>query len=441
MPDIAGTWLGTLELVSVRVVVNIERDAGGNLGGTLDSPDQGGFGIPLSRVEVSGNLVTLAADSLALVFTGELSEDARQLSGTLLQAGESFPLSLERQPGRLDYRRPQDPLPPLPYESADVSFASDAPDVTLAGTLVWPSGAGPFPAVVLISGSGPQNRDEELLNHRPFLVLADALVRAGVAVLRYDDRGFGESTGDFAAATSADFALDAQGAVRFLSSQAEFPVATLGLAGHSEGGLLAPLVAREKSEVDFLVLLAAPGVDGKTILISQSRAVAAAQGVPGPELDAVEAQQQAAYACFGAPDAPIAALDACLRAALVGVTGADLEATLTTLETPWMRYFVTYDPAPVLRQTQIPVLALNGSLDLQVLAPLNLGAIDSALREAENPAVSIRELAGLNHLFQHAVTGLPSEYGSIEETFAPEALTLITDWIASLAPGASSIAP
>jgi len=431
--DVSGTWLGTLQLegASLRIVFNIARSTEGGFTGTADSPDQGGFGIPLTRVEVVANRVTLRIASIDLVFSGELSADGLSISGSLVQGGDAYALVLKKQPGPLDYRRPQDPIAPFPYKSADVTFPSDDPSVSLAGTLVWPKGAGPFTAVVLISGSGPQNRNEELLNHRPFLVLADALARENVAVLRYDDRGVGGSSGAFGAATTEDFARDARGAVHFLASQSHFALGSIGLVGHSEGGEIAPMAAEDNTDVKFLVLMAGPGVDGKTTLLAQNRAMEAARGASAADLDAHDAQRKAAYDCFDTTD-----LDGCLRQQLESsnASAAEINAAIAQLDTPWMRFFVSYDPVPVLRRTRIPVLALNGSLDLQVLPDLNLPAIDEALREAGNEQRTIQKLPGLNHLFQHAVTGLPDEYASIDETMAPEAMSLIASWIHQTAP-------
>jgi uncharacterized protein len=355
---------------------------------------------------------------------------------------ESTPL--ERQPGPLEYRRPQDPVAPFPYDTAEVTFPSEDPGVTLAGTLISPQGPGPFETVVLITGSGPQNRNEELLNHRPFLVLADALARANVAVLRFDDRGVDGSTGNFDTATSLNFAADVRGAVNYLRSQTQVPVGSIGLVGHSEGGLIAPIVADGNADVAFLVLLAGPAVDGETILISQGRAINAAAGVPAAQLDAEEAQQRRLYVCFHSPDAAdagadagvvtAAALDTCLRQELraAGLSDAEMAPTLAQLESPWIRFFITYDPAPALRRTQVPVLALNGSLDLQILASVNVPVMQAALAEAGNPRSSVSELPGLNHLFQHALTGAPGEYGLITETMAPEVLERVAEWIGGL---------
>lgn len=444
--DIAGTWLGTLALppAPIRFVLDIRRGPGGEWTGTADSPDQGGFGIPITSIDVTGDQVVVRLDELAIEYSGKLSSDGQTLTGTLRQAGTPFPLTLERQAGPLDYRRPQDPVAPFPYTTAEVTFPSEDPGVTLAGTLVSPQGAGPFTTVVLITGSGPQNRDEELLNHRPFLVLADALARANLAVLRFDDRGVGASTGDFDAATSLDFAADVRGAVSYLRSQTLVPVGSIGLVGHSEGGLIAPIVADGNADIAFLVLLAGPAVDGETIVISQGRAINAAAGVPLTQLDAEEVTQRRVYACFRSPEAgdagadagavTEAALDACLRRELAaaGVSDSDMAANLAPLQSAWSRFFITYDPAPTLRRTQVPVLALNGSLDLQVLASVNLPVMRAALAEAGNPLSSVSELPGLNHLFQHATTGAPAEYGLIAETMAPEVLAQVAQWIGSL---------
>lgn len=434
--DISGTWLGTLDVAPfpLRVVLNFERADDGTWSGTADSPDQGAFAIPISRVSVAGDRVDVTIDGAGISLSGTVSSDGQTLTAVATQNGSMLPLTLERQAGPLDYRRPQDPAPPFPYSTAEVTFPSESPGVTLAGTLLWPEGPGPFTTVVLLTGSGPQNRDEELFNHRPFLVLADALARANVAVLRFDDRGVGESSGDFAAAIIPDFASDARGAVAFLRAQEHFPVGSVGLVGHSEGGLVAPLAADENADVGFLVLLAAPGVEGRTVLLTQQRAINTASGLPPAQVDAAAAQQETIFACFEGPEQADEALDTCLRQALIGagIGQAELAPALAELEAPWLRWLISYDPAPVLRRTQIPVLALNGSLDLQVVASVNVPALRTAFEEAVNEAAVVSELPGYNHLFQRASTGLPAEYGQIEQTMAPEVLTQIAEWIGSL---------
>ena len=429
--DVAGTWLGSLAAGGppLRIVFNLTRDAGGGYQGTVDSPEQGVFAAPVSAVDVTGRHVVIGLAAFGASFDGDLADDGATIDGSFAQAGQVFTLVLVKQPGPIDYRRPQDPVPPFPYQSQDVTFTSLA-GVTLAGTLTWPQGAGPFKAVVLIAGSGPNNRNEELLNHRPFLVLSDALTQAGIATLRYDKRGVGASTGNYAAATSLDFATDARAAVQFLRGQSQFAVSSIGLVGHSEGGMIAPMVADGNAEVTFLVLLAAPGVSGDQIVISQQRAIAAADGVPAAVLDSDEAILRQLFGVIRATSTPAEA-EPMLRAILTaaGIPAANQNAIIATLNTPWMRLFATYDPIPVLQRTTIPLLALTGSLDLQVLPDLNLPPIQAALTTAGNTAATVEEVAGLNHLFQHATTGSPSEYAMIDETMAPEVLSRVATWI------------
>lgn len=439
--DVSGTWLGLLAPPGerpLRLVFNLTRAGGGTTAsrayaGTLDSPDQGQLAIPLTSVTVNVRHVSVQLADAALSFQGSVQDNGDGIEGTFTQGSLSLPLRLTRQPGPLDYRRPQDPVAPLPYHTRDVRFPGAAAGATLAGTLTWPKGAGPFKAVVLVAGSGPQNRNEELLNHRPFLVLADALTRAGIATLRYDKRGVGPSTGDYAAATTNDFASDAGAAVAFLRAQTDFAVSSIGVAGHSEGGLIAPMVADADSGVAFLVLLAAPAVPGEDLLVAQHRAISAAAGVEAAELDAAEALDRKLYACFRQTTDP-ARLEQALRAVLTGagVTGGAADATVAALDTAWMRAFVVYDPRPILQRTRVPVLALNGSLDLQVLAAQNLPPLRAALEQAGNTRATLREVAGLNHLFQHAETGSPEEYGAIMETMAPEVLSEVATWTAGL---------
>ena len=433
--QIEGTWLGTLTVdgPSLRIVVNLTRGTSGAYSGTMDSPDQGSLAIPIDEVTFDGHHVVATMAALSARFSGEVSSDDASIVGTFSQAGQSLALLLRKQPGPLDYRRPQDPIAPYPYRSQEVTFPNAKAGITLAGTLTWPAGQGPCKAVVLISGSGPNTRNEELVNHRPFLVLSDALTRAGLVTLRYDKRGVGQSTGDYAAATSMDFAADAASAVEFLRTQAYAGISSIGLIGHSEGGVLAPMAAEGNAAVAFLVLLAGPGVTGDQVLISQHHAIGLADGQPASELDAYEAIERRLFDLIAASSDP-ETLNEQMRTVLTaeGVIGKAQDETVAGMLTPWMRFFITYDPAPVLRRTLIPVLALNGSLDLQVLADLNLPPIEQALRAAGNTRATVRNLPGLNHLFQHATTGSPNEYGSITETLSPDVLAQISSWILAL---------
>lgn len=458
----AGHWEGTIAVpgspITVRVDLAQPATGGGprqapaaaapsgpsgpsGWTGTIDIPAQGASRLPLAAVEVSGAQVrfTIAGVPGTPAFAGTLA--GASLDGTFTQGGASFPFHLGREAVQ-GPRRPQEPKPPFPYAQREVGYDNGA--VHLAGTLTVPPGPrGPFPAVLLITGSGQQNRDEEVFGHKPFLVLADHLTRAGIAVLRVDDRGVGESTGDFAGATTADFATDVQAGVDFLAHQPEIARDRIGLLGHSEGGIIAPLVASGSSEVAFIVLLAGSGVPGSDLLPAQIAAIARAGGAPEATVQKQLALERQVLDLVGAENNP-AVLRDLLRPLIRGgfemltpaekaelggnVDGAvenELKATLS----PWFRYFVKYDPRPALRHVRVPVLALGGGKDLQVPAAQNLPEIARALKEAGDKDVTVRQMPGLNHLFQHAATGSPAEYGSIEETMDPEVLDLITEWI------------
>lgn len=341
-------------------------------------------------------------------------------------------------------RRPQEPKRPFPYTTEEVSYA--AGDVKIAGTLTVPQGPGPFPAVLLISGSGPQDRNGASYGHQPLLVIADHLSRHGIAVLRVDDRGVGGSTGNVDEATTADFARDALAGVRFLKSHPRIALDRIGLLGHSEGGVVAPLAASQSPDVAFIVLLAGTGVPGAEIVRRQAELIARAKGVPE---EAIQRSQEALRRTFtvlrAEPDR--AARTASLRPLgkdllvtlsedqikTLGGLGAAGDAVIKGIDTPWFRYFIDYDPRPALRKVKVPVLALNGTLDLQVPPDPNLPEIKKALKQAGDRGmrgdVTVRLLPGLNHLFQPATTGSPAEYGVIETTIAPQVLDLVTAWI------------
>ncbi|MGE0709882.1 MAG: alpha/beta hydrolase family protein [Planctomycetota bacterium] len=402
----------------------------------------------MAKVELRGRTLTLDVTRVRGRYEGEVTPEGDEIRGTWSQGGARLPLVFRRAKGPVALPRPQHPKPPFPYRAEDVRFAhrdgvlDEQGPVRLAGTLTLPPWPGPHPGVVLISGSGPQDRDETLLAHKPFLVLADYLTRRGFAVLRYDDRGVGESTGDFGAATSFDFAHDAAAALRFLAARPEVDAKRCGLCGHSEGGLIAPLVASRQQGAAFCVLLAGPAVDGEAIVSLQSRRIQLAMGVDGVQIARSEAQS-APLRAIAKEDTPRAEAERRLRAALeklwegltpaerqqVGAKEAFLEPQLRTLLSPWFRTFLRYDPAPALRQVRCPVLALNGALDLQVDAQQNLPVIARELEAGHNPDYAAIKLPGLNHLFQTCRTGAPAEYGKLEETFSPLALQTVGDWL------------
>ncbi|TFG66393.1 MAG: alpha/beta hydrolase [Gemmatimonadales bacterium] len=432
--QVVGDWAGTLTAgaVELALVLHVtETDSG--LAATMDSPDQGAYGIPASSVTVTGDSATIQFAGVGGAFQGQmLDEDS--LSGSWTQAGQTFPLELVRtEGGQPEARRPQEPTEPLPYVTEDVVFPNAEAGIGLAGTLTLPDGPGPHPAVVLISGSGPQNRDEEVFRHKPFLVLADHLTRQGIVVLRYDDRGVGESGGTFATATTADFATDAEAGLRYLDGREEIDSSRVGLIGHSEGGVIAPLVASRSDAVAFVVMIAGPGIRADSLLLLQAEAINRGAGATEAQIATNREMQNRLFAA-AISDATDAELDAEVRRIFSelapSITGVSLDAQVASVTSPWMRWFLRYDPEPALRGLDVPVLAVNGSNDLQVLAEPNLSAIRTALTAGGNEDFTTIELEGLNHLLQTSATGMVAEYGQIEETMAPLALETIGDWIA-----------
>ena len=440
---VVGDWAGALDVgaVKLRLVVHITRGDDGALRATMDSIDQSAMGIPIDIVTFDGKALRLELTSLRAGFDGTLDESSNRLTGSWKQSGVTLPLQLDRaeDASSLIPKRPQEPKPPFPYDSRDVSFANG--DVTLAGTLTLPRSPGPHAAAVLISGSGAQNRDEAVTGHKPFLVLADHLTREGIAVLRFDDRGVGESTGSFETATTADFASDAEAGVTFLKSLPEIDATHIGLIGHSEGGIVAPMVAARSSDVTFVVLLAGVGVPIDDLLRVQSRLLLEANGA-SPEYIAWNERLRTRMFTIAKAESDSVAREEKLRAAIQtavaqlppGATLTDeekagLEGGVGFVSSPWMRFLLAYEPASTLRRVRQPVLALNGELDLQVAPSQNLPVIQKALAEGGNRDVTAAELPKLNHLFQTAVTGSPNEYGAIEETMSPIALRAISDWI------------
>jgi pimeloyl-ACP methyl ester carboxylesterase len=306
-----------------------------------------------------------------------------------------------------------------------VAYENELAGIQLAATLTIPPGQGPFRAVVLITGSGPQDRDESLAGHRPFLVLSDYLTRRGIAVLRADDRGVGKSGGKFAAATTADFATDTEAGVAYLKTQPEIDPKKIGLVGHSEGGIIAPMVAARDSDVAFIVMMAGAGVPGDQILAEQSLLISEAGGKSRPEAEKNAAREREILTLVKQEKD-----NAALREKLAAlIPRAQVDTQLGQIASPWFRYFIAYDPATALRKVACPVLAINGEKDLQVPPRQNLPAIRKALEAAGNKDFEIAELPGLNHLFQTAKTGSPAEYAQIEETISPVALEKIAAWI------------
>jgi len=380
------TWKGTLEMgVKLEIGLKVYRGKDDVLTAKMDSYSQGVTDIPV-EFQRDGDTVKFSQEAMRMSFEGNVDAEALTVTGTFTQAGIKVPLKLEKV--ELDYapemNRPQTPVAPFPYNSTEVSYENSVDSVTLAGTLTTPKGDGPFAVAILISGSGPQDRNEEIMGHKPFLVIADYLSRHGIAVLRFDDRGVGKSTGNFTTANSADFANDVRAGVEFLKQQPEIDAARIGLIGHSEGGLIAPMVAAESDDLGFIVLMAGPGVDGGTILKSQTDAILKAAN----ESEAMRTANRELYDAIlpvCRQEQPVSAeqIKEAARSSVNKIEDgkvreemqASVDALGEMLSSPWMQFFIKYNPGENLRSTKCPVLAINGEKDLQVLVELNLNAI------------------------------------------------------------------
>lgn len=391
-PD--GQWSGDLVLgqgKNLPLVLNIGTGSDGKPCCTLDSPMQGAEGIKTEVNVLTADSINITVPDIAATYAGRVTKDV--ITGRFTQMGMPFKLDLKR--GGVMMNRPQTPQPPLGYTTQEVSFENKAAGAVLSGTLTWPEGYDgkkPVPVVIMVSGSGLQNRDEEVFGHKPFLVLADRLARNGIASLRYDDRGTGKSTGDASKATTSDFMKDAAAGLELLRSM-DGKFSRVGVIGHSEGGLIAFMLAAD-GRTDFIVSLAGTGVKGDTIIAGQSNDALRRTGRPA------------------------------------NVTATDIRKQAETGGNAWLRYFVNYDPADVIASTTCPVMALNGTMDTQVRPRLNLDRIKSLL--PHNAKNSIKEYDGLNHLFQHCTTGFADEYGTIEETMSEDVMKDIAGWINSL---------
>jgi uncharacterized protein len=435
---VAPTWQGTLDAgaMKLRLVLHVVQGEGGGLAATLDSIDQGAKGLKVDVIRLDGDKLHLELTPLGARYDGTLDASRTEMRGTWQQGGGSLPLTFKAVTVEEKLRRPQEPQPPLPYDAKEVTFPSLAPGVTLAGTLTLPRGAAKAPAVALITGSGPEDRDETVFGHKPFLVLADHLTRRGIAVLRFDDRGVGGSSPGAPGATTRDFSADALGAAAFLKSRPEVDATRIGLLGHSEGAAIAVMAAAGSPDVAFVAMLAGAGLTGERVLELQTEAVARTSGASEAQIASVLSVNRTVYAIVR-EDTNDASAGAKIRKALEGqgLPEAAVEAQLKTVLSPWFRFFLTYDPATDIAKLRVPVLALTGDKDVQVVAKPNLDAIRSALERAGHKEHTVVALPGLNHLLQECKTGAIAEYSAIEQTMAPKALEMVGDWILARAKG------
>ncbi len=439
--DITGQWNGILSFSGgqLRVVFNIEKTGTGYTS-TMDSPDQGAKGIPTTSTSFDGKTLKLTSSQMKMEFAGTY-KNAESIEGTFIQSGQSMPLNLSRKMiEKAKVLRPQEPIKPYSYYTEEVTFKNPEADITLSGTLSLPDTKKAYPVVILISGSGPQNRDEELMGHKPFLVLADQLTKNGIGVLRFDDRGTGASKGEFKSATTEDFATDVESAIKYLQTRKEVNKKLIGLIGHSEGGVIAPMVASKNNTVKYIVLLAGTGIPGMELLLMQKEQLEKAAGESDESIAKGISMNKGAFEIVAST--PSDKLEAALENyySEAAIANPDIvpdglsketyvKMASKQLSSPWMKYFLTYDPKVALQQVKCPVLAINGDKDLQVPSKENLQAIRSALEKGGNKQITIKEMPGLNHLFQECTTGLPEEYGKIEQTISPKALEVVTAWL------------
>ena len=439
---VTGHWEGHIAIPGQPLAVKVDLTVNDNSwSGTIDIPAQGAKDLPLANIHVDEDDAGVGVKFSIRDVPGNPTFDGRLgagvISGTFSQAGAKFDFRLSREivPGPA---RPQEPKPPFPYQIEEVVFENGP--VSLAGTLTVPQGVGPFPAVLLISGSGLQDRDESIFGHKPFWVIADHLSRADIAVLRVDDPGIGQSTPHPKPPTTAVFATDVEAGVAFLKRDDR--MGAVGLMGHSEGGAIAAIVASRRDDIGFVVLLAGPGVPGAELLRKQNERIFEVMGIAGARKQSLLTLLDRLFTTLTADMAKEArrqAVDEIVRKQfeINGVPPAQQDETLVQAAVeqalnPWMRYFLTFDPRPALEKIRVPVLALNGELDLQVDAEQNLTAIAAALHKGGNRNVNVHGLSKHNHLFQRAKTGLVNEYALIEETISPEVLNLIRDWVLSV---------
>src|SRR6266403_3151384 len=431
-----GVWQGALEGngMRLRLQLHVSHDDQKHLVAALDSPDQGVSGLPAIHVIQKDAAFHFEIPVVSGVYDGTLNAAKKAITGSWKQNSVEQKLDFQRSDQLLELVRPQNPAKPYPYTEEEITFPNGKAKISLAGTLTLPPGQGPFPAAVLLSGSGPHDRDESIVGHRPFLVLADHLTRKGVAVLRFDKRGIGKSTGDYANATMEDFTGDAEAALAYLKTRKEIDPKKTGLICHSEGGMIAPLVATHSSDVAWIVLLAGPGLNGEDTLLLQSELILKTAGVDDEQIAKTREFNKQTYALVRQEkDATTlqSKLSELVKSSAMSASlpPEALESQVLLMATPWFHFYLDYDPLPALQKTACPVLALNGEKDLQVSPKENLAKIQKALQDGGNKDFQTLELPGLNHLLQHSATGLPNQYGEILETVAPEALNAVSDWV------------
>lgn len=436
--DISGTWHGKLSLPtgSLTIVFHISQTEQGGYVTTLDSPDQGANGIKTQTTSFNDSTLIIQIPMIHASYKGKLNSD-NTINGTFTQ-GMPFPLNLKKGEASRP-KRPQEPQPPFPYRSEEVTVRNEQDGINLAGTLTLPEKGTKFPAVVMVTGSGAQNRDEEIMGHKPFLVIADYLTRNGIAVLRCDDRGTAASQGNHATATNEDFATDTEAMVNYLRSRKDINAKKIGIIGHSAGGIIAFIVAKKDPSIAFVVSLAGAGVRGDSLMLKQVELISKSQGMPDAVWQGMKPSIRNRYAILQQTDKTPEELQKELYADVTKTMSPEqlkdlntiqqLSAQISSMTSPWYLHFMRYDPAQDLKNLKCPVLALNGEKDIQVDAAMNLTAIQERITGNGNKNVTVKAYPNLNHLFQTCEKGTLTEYGQLEETINPEVLKDIIEWI------------
>ena len=437
---LVGNWIGNIEFQkkNLRLVFRINHISKDSLDAFMDSPDQGVKDIKITKILFKNDSVIIKVKSVGLSVSGILNTKDSTISGVFRQSIFNCPLILKKVINIPHINRPQEPKPPFSYKIVEVEFTNKKENIDLSGTLTIPVNTNKCPAVVLISGSGPQNRDEEILGHKPFWVIADYLTKNGIAVLRYDDRGVGKSTGNFNEATTFNFANDAESAVEYIKTISEIDTNLIGVIGHSEGGMIAPVLASRNKNVKFIVMLAGPGLIGEKLLMKQSRLILEAEGESQDRIKSTLNLNKKIYnIVIHENDNKIAgekikkAYERFVNKSNENkvMLNGQKDIMIQQVTSSWFRTFLQFNPKKYLIETKCPVLALNGSKDIQVPAHENLFFIKKYLNKSGNKYVTIREMEGLNHLFQHCETGSIDEYTKNEETISIDVLEIIKELI------------
>ncbi len=433
-----GLWQSKLQFpgLEVRLVIEISQADDGELICTMVLPDQSDKKHPADEVNLKNSDLRLAFHNINGSFDGRFDASCREITGKWSQNGRTHDLVFKRVTQITQPVRPQTPQPPFSYDVSEVVFSNDS--AHLAGTLTSPQGAGPYPAVLLISGGGAQDRDATILRHKPFWVLADYLTRNGIAVLRVDDRGAGKSKGNRSQATSEDYAKDALAGVEYLKSQVRIDAQKIGLIGHSEGGMIATLTAAKSPDVAFIIMLGSPGLPGREYQIQYEESTGKSLGLP-PKIIESKRELQEKVISLIEQETDISLLEQKLRKLLKdknpGMPAERIEAGVKRFSSPWFRFSLQYNPAQALEKINCPVLALFGEKDVQVPPAGNAEAMRRILAKSNNPASAVEILPNLNHFLQTCETGSPVEYGKLEETLSPKAMGKIKDWILDLTAG------